>query len=192
MDAKEKPKEKPKEKEKGFGITDERKYSNKSIKIKKHTNTNILKGYSKNKSKNNKNKIDNVINNNNNLSKSSNINKSKKKTQRKNSDLYDINNFVVQNNSNKINEKKEFINIPIPVYRELEDNFYSINLIQEKDNNEYHKIKYFPTNTNLNKYSYSNMNSDRDSDLILDADLDLNSDSLINNDVKKLKIYQIF
>jgi len=33
---------------------------------------------------------------------------------------------VVQNNSNKINEKKEYINIPIPVFRELEDEYYTL------------------------------------------------------------------
>jgi hypothetical protein len=33
---------------------------------------------------------------------------------------------VVQNNSNKINEKKENINIPIPVFRELEDEYYTL------------------------------------------------------------------
>lgn len=33
---------------------------------------------------------------------------------------------MVQNNSNKINEKKEYINIPIPVFRELEDEYYTL------------------------------------------------------------------
>ena len=33
---------------------------------------------------------------------------------------------MVQNNSNKINEKKENINIPIPVFRELEDEYYTL------------------------------------------------------------------
>lgn len=54
------------------------------------------------------------------------IKKIKKRTQKRDSNLYDINNFVVQNNSNKINEKKEYINIPIPVFTELEDDYYSL------------------------------------------------------------------
>ena len=53
------------------------------------------------------------------------IKKIKKRTQKRDSNLYDINNFVVQNNSNKINEKKDYINIPIPVFRELEEDFYN-------------------------------------------------------------------
>ena len=53
------------------------------------------------------------------------IKKIKKRSQRRDSNLYDINNFVVQNNTNKINEKKDFKNIPIPVYRELEEDYYA-------------------------------------------------------------------
>ena len=33
---------------------------------------------------------------------------------------------MVQNNSNKINEKKDYINIPIPVFKELEEDYYEI------------------------------------------------------------------
>ena len=54
------------------------------------------------------------------------IKKIKKRTQKRDSNLYDINNFVVQNNSNKINEKKDYINIPIPVFKELEEDYYEI------------------------------------------------------------------
>ena len=54
------------------------------------------------------------------------IKKIKKRTQKRDSNLYDINNFVVQNNSNKINEKKDYINIPIPVFKELQEDFYEI------------------------------------------------------------------
>lgn len=54
----------------------------------------------------------------------SKIKKIKKRCQKRDSNLYDINNFVVQNNSNKINEKKDFFDIPIPIYKELDENFY--------------------------------------------------------------------
>lgn len=63
------------------------------------------------------------------------IKKIKKRTQKRDSNLYDINNFVVQNNTNKINEKKDFVNIPIPVFRELEDNYYQQNEFDEQKNN---------------------------------------------------------
>lgn len=62
------------------------------------------------------------------------IKKIKKRSHKRDSNLYDINNFVVQNNSNKINEKKDFINIPIPVFRELEDNFYTLDEPEEINN----------------------------------------------------------
>ena len=54
----------------------------------------------------------------------SKIKKIKKRCQKRDSNLYDINNFVVQNNSNKINEKKDFFDIPIPIFKELDENFY--------------------------------------------------------------------
>jgi hypothetical protein len=47
--------------------------------------------------------------------------KSKRKIIKKPPGLYDIDNFVVQNNIKKINQKKQFLNIPIPVYKELDD-----------------------------------------------------------------------
>ncbi len=64
--------------------------------------------------------------------------KIKKRTQRRDSNLYDINNFVVQNNSNKINERKDIFNIPIPVFTELEKNFYEItqNIEEQSYSNE--------------------------------------------------------
>ena len=52
--------------------------------------------------------------------------KQKRKQIKRNSNIYDINNFVVQCNSKKINERREIINIPIPVFSELPDNFYQI------------------------------------------------------------------
>lgn len=55
------------------------------------------------------------------------LKKFKKRAQRRDSNLYDINNFVVHNNSNKINERKDVFNIPIPVYKELADDFFSKN-----------------------------------------------------------------
>lgn len=63
------------------------------------------------------------------------IKKIKKRTQRRDSNLYDINNFVVQNNANKINERKDIFDIPIPVYRELEENFYELSQIDKEENN---------------------------------------------------------
>lgn len=55
------------------------------------------------------------------------LKKMKKRSQKRDSSLYDINNFVVQNNTNKINERKEFFNIPIPVFKELDEDFYNFN-----------------------------------------------------------------
>ena len=61
------------------------------------------------------------------------IKKIKKRSQRKDTDLYDINNFVVQNNTNKINEKKNLFEIPIPVYQEIQENFWEEeNPLEEK------------------------------------------------------------
>jgi len=62
------------------------------------------------------------------------INKFKKRTPRRDSNLYDINNFVVQNNSNKINERKDVFDIPIPVFKELADDFY-LDFIDNNDKN---------------------------------------------------------
>ena len=55
------------------------------------------------------------------------LKKFRKRTQRRDSNLYDINNFVVHNNTNKINVKKDVFNIPIPVFKELEDHFLNKN-----------------------------------------------------------------
>ena len=63
------------------------------------------------------------------------LKKINKRSQRRDSNLYDINNFVVQNNTNKINEKKNIINIPIPVYKELEENYFT-KLPDEEDSRE--------------------------------------------------------
>jgi hypothetical protein len=41
----------------------------------------------------------------------------------KDSKIFDINNFIVHQTNLKINEKKEFLNIPIPVYKRIEVNY---------------------------------------------------------------------
>jgi hypothetical protein len=54
-----------------------------------------------------------------------NVKKRKKHYQKRNSSLFDLNNFIVQNNHIKnIQPKNDFVNIPIPIYKELEDEFY--------------------------------------------------------------------
>jgi hypothetical protein len=45
----------------------------------------------------------------------------KKKVVKKPPGLYDIDNFVVQNGVKRITQKKEILNIPIPVFLELND-----------------------------------------------------------------------
>jgi AAA15 family ATPase/GTPase len=46
----------------------------------------------------------------------------KKKSIKKPPGLYDIDNFVVQNNVKKIQQKKQMLNIPIPIYKEFDKN----------------------------------------------------------------------
>lgn len=53
------------------------------------------------------------------------LKKFKKRAQRRDSNLYDINNFVVQNNTNKINERKDVFDIPIPVFKEVPNDYYN-------------------------------------------------------------------
>lgn len=51
--------------------------------------------------------------------------KRKKHYQKRNSSLFDLNNFIVHNNHIKnIQPKNDFVNIPIPIYKELEEEFY--------------------------------------------------------------------
>lgn len=61
------------------------------------------------------------------------LKKFKKRAQRRDSNLYDINNFVVQNNTNKINERKDVFDIPIPVFKEISEDYYSNNHIPNDD-----------------------------------------------------------
>ena len=49
----------------------------------------------------------------------------KKKIVKKSNNLYDINNFVIQNNVKKIDQRKQMLNIPIPVYNELNDDYFN-------------------------------------------------------------------
>jgi hypothetical protein len=50
-----------------------------------------------------------------------------KKKKKSTSNLYDIDNFVIQSSSKGINEKREWMNIPVPKFCELDRNFYSGN-----------------------------------------------------------------
>jgi hypothetical protein len=146
------------------GFINNEKFFNKFHKEENKINksTNLINKINKNK----KNKFENKIFTNI-------INKIKKKTQRKNSNLYDINNFVVNSNSNKINEKKEYINIPIPVFRELEDDFYLIK--NEKKVNK--KLEDLDINKKTNNKS--------------DINIQLDSDKLLDNNVKKKNFFFI-
>jgi hypothetical protein len=67
----------------------------------------------------------------------------------------------VQNNSNKINEKKEYINIPIPVFKVLDEDYYFQEEPERKENNN----KYIDNN----KDEYQKF-----------KDLELNSDTINN------------
>ena len=49
----------------------------------------------------------------------------KKKIVKKSNNLYDIDNFVIQNNVKKIDQRKQFLNIPIPVFNELNYDYYN-------------------------------------------------------------------
>ena len=73
----------------------------------------------------------------------------------------------MQNNSNKINEKKEYINIPIPVFKVLDEDYYFQEEPERKENNN----KYIDNN----KDEYQKF-----------KDLELNSDTINNVKIKFL------
>lgn len=58
--------------------------------------------------------------------------KKKKSYQKRTSNIFDLNNFIVQDTSNVIKPKYQHVNIPIPVYKELDESFYQ----EEIDDND--------------------------------------------------------
>ena len=82
------------------------------------------------------------------------VKKRKKNYQKRNSSVFDLNNFIVQNNSFKnIQPKNDFVNIPIPIFKELEDEFYEEDESNEDkfrqfQNTEGYVILYFNANRN--------------------------------------------
>ena len=58
-----------------------------------------------------------------------------KKKKKHPSSLFDINNFVMQSTT-RINDKNKKLNIPIPKYKLLESNFYTLDINEDKINNQ--------------------------------------------------------
>ena len=82
-------------------------------------------------------------NNKNNKEVKTTPNKQKRKQIKRNSNIYDINNFVVQSSSKKINERREIINIPIPVFSEVSEYFYDVPNVANEDRWEEDQVNFF-------------------------------------------------